>query len=176
MGYTITIGEARVEAPDASEAMDWPHISVRAEGFSHDDAPTFRGDSMTGNGSSRSPSYTAWAEFCEAVGLYRLFFGVDRGEAHERGGNAGLMSRHPGAALLTKEHHAQIAAALVRYRTEHPEARPGWMEHTEGGDFFCGPWDPETVGLDGNLARLMWLEWWTRWALANCKVPTLANR
>lgn len=176
MGYTITIGEARMETPDANEAMEWPHLRVGADGFANDDAPTFPGDAMTGNGSSRSPSYTAWGDFCEEVGLYALFFGAENRASRERGANAGLMSQHPGAALLTKRHHEVIAAALDRYRAAHPDARPGWREVVAGGHYFNGPWKPETENLDGNLARLVWMEWWTRWVLANCKIPTLANR
>lgn len=175
MGYNITIGEAQIDPPSASEASEWPPIGVRVRGVLSRDAPSFLGDEMTGQTSERSLSYTAWAEFCEAVGLYRLFFGVERGQASERGGNAGLMSRHPGAAVLTKAHHEEIAAALDRYRSAHPEARPGWRVPVEGGDWFRGPWQPDTEHLDGNLARLIWLEWWVRWALANCKIPAVGN-
>lgn len=175
MSYSITIGEAFLLPPDESEAAEWPHISVGARGATHPDAPTFPGDDMTGNSSSRHPSYTAWAEFCREVGLYRMFYGVEAHETRNRGRNSGLMSAHPGAALLTRAHHAEIVAALDRYRTEHPDARPGWAECVEDGHWLNGPWKPETDGLDGNLARLVWLEWWVRWALDNCRVPTLRN-
>lgn len=175
MGYDITIGEAFISPPDADEAAEWPHISINARDAAHPDAPTFPGDGMTGKGNSRHPSYSAWAEFCRGVGLHRLFYGREAHEPHSSARNAGLMSAHPGAVLLTRAHHAQIAAALDRYRSEHPDARPGWAEPVEGGDPFRGPWKPETEGLDGNLARLIWLEWWVRWALDHCKVPTLWN-
>ena len=175
MGYTITIGEAYLSLPDESEAAEWPHISVGAHGATHPDAPTFPGDDMTGKGSSRHPSYSAWVEFCRNVGLHRLFYGVEAHEPHERGRNSGLMSAHPGAALLTRGHHAEIAAALDRYRTEHPDARPGWPVAAEGGDDCDGPYTPETAALDGNLARLVWLEWWVRWALVHCQNPAIVN-
>lgn len=175
MGYNITIGTAFINPPDESEAAEWPHIGVRVEGTSHPDAPTFPGDGMTGNGSTRSPSYSAWAAFCRNVGLHRLFYGREAHEPHEPGRNAGLMSEHPGAVLLTKAHHAEIAAALDRYRTTHPGARPGWPVPAEGGNDFDGPYTPETINLDGDLARLIWLEWWVRWALDSCAIPALRN-
>lgn len=176
MGYSITIGEAVLSPPDAGDADECPAISVRAEGAAHPDAPVFPGDAATDNTSSRHPSYTAWAEFCEHAGLHRLFYGCDRGSSRDARDGSGLFHHHPGAALLTRKHHAQIAAALDRYRTQQPDARPGWVEHVEGGNPFHGPWKPETEGLDPNLARLLWLEWWVRWALDNCKVPTIYNR
>jgi hypothetical protein len=30
-------------------------------------------------------------------------------------------------------------------------------------------------GQDFHGARLVWLEWWVRWALDNCKVPVIYN-
>ena len=168
MGYSLTIGEAEMRVPSAEEVRErWcsPHIRVIAKGAVSDDAPTFPGDELTSNSSSRSPSYSGWHDFCRETGLTELFYSEE----------SGLLREHPGCVVLTSDHLTEIAAALDRYRTMHPGARPGWREHIDGGDWLRGPFKPETEGLDGNLARLIWLEWWTRWALANCKVPALWN-
>jgi hypothetical protein len=169
MGYDITIGEAVMDPPDIESDGDeegtW--INVCAEGYRRDDAPEFPNDEMTGKGSSRHPSYTAWAEWCDAVGLRELFFGPSKDARY-----CGLMGEHPGCSMLTKRHHAVIAAALDKYRTEHPTAVPGFARyvHKPSGSVLVDE------HYDANLARLIWLEWWVRWALANCKVPAIYNR
>lgn len=165
MSYSITIGEARISAPEPSEADEGRQPSVRAIGATHPEAPTFPGDDMTGNGNARHPGYSAWAEFTRAVGLHDFFFDE----------SVGVMRSHPGAAMLTQTHHARVLGALLRYRERRPDARPGWREPMDGASPFDGPWKPETEGLDPDLARLVWLEWWVRWALDNCTVPVIAN-
>lgn len=168
MGYSLTIGEAEMRVPSAEEVRKrWcsPHIRVIAKEAVSADAPTFPGDGLTSNSSSRSPSYSGWHDFCRETGLTELFYSEE----------SGLLREHPGCVVLTSDHLTEIATALDRYRTMRPGARPGWREPIDGGDWYRGPFKPETEGLDGNLARLIWLEWWTRWALANCKVPALWN-
>jgi hypothetical protein len=63
----------------------------------------------------------------------------------------GLAREHPGCVLLRPEHLAAIRAAVQR---PHPEPRHEWLHYAE---------------------TLAWLEWWTAWALANCKVPAIYN-
>ena len=172
MGYSITIGEGYVVAADAADIdrhYASPEVRVCARGTTHPSAPTCPGDELTANSNYRAPSYTGWTDFTKATGLHDLFYGPEDGRG------PGLMSAHPGCARLTRAHHARIAAALDRYRSEHPDARPGWREQVEGGHWHNGPWKPETEGLDGNLARLIWLEWWVRWALDNCAMPVIYN-
>jgi hypothetical protein len=119
MGYDLTIGEAEMRVPSAEEVRERqcsPHIRVAAKGAVAADAPTFPGDVMTGNSSSRSPSYSGWHDFCRETGLTELFHSEE----------SGLLREHPGCAVLTSDHHTEIAAALDRYRTmvEHTARRP----------------------------------------------------
>ena len=165
MGYDIKIGEARVVAPEPSKADEGCTPRIGAVGATHPEAPTFPGDGMTGNSNDRSSAYSSWSNFVRAVGLNDLFFGKE----------AGLMREHPGAAMLTETHHARILGALVADRASRPDARPGWREPMDGARPFEGPWKPETEGLDPDIARLVWLEWWVRWALDNCTIPVIAN-
>ncbi len=60
-----------------------------------------------------------------------------------------LMPYHPGAARLTHNH-------LARFEAAHQEAL--------------------RRNSKDSIEATAWLVWWTRWALANCKIPTLANR
>lgn len=163
MSYDIYIGEARVDTyVDDDESTE---VRIVVDGHAHLDAPEFPGDDMTGKGNSRHPGYSAWADFCDATGLHGLFFG--KGDD----GPEGLMSRHPGAFRITTAHHAKIAAALESWRASHPGAVPGWDPNAD--EFTGAIADPK---YDSNLARLMWLEWWFRHALATCNVPTIYNR
>jgi hypothetical protein len=58
----------------------------------------------------------------------------------------GLMREHPGCFQLTTEHLTEVQAALHTY-SQH----------------------------DYNMARLIWLEYWIRWALENCDSPAMEN-
>jgi hypothetical protein len=60
-----------------------------------------------------------------------------------------LMPHHPGAAMLAPSHLARFEAAHSRC------VAAGYADVAEA---------------------TAWLVWWTRWALDNCKIPTLANR
>jgi len=60
-----------------------------------------------------------------------------------------LLPYHPGAARLTANHLARFEAAHSRAVADR---------------------------LADAIDATAWLVWWTRWALANCKIPTLANR
>jgi hypothetical protein len=151
MGYTLSIGNA---IPQHSK--DYGELTARwtVEGAQSDDAPTFPHDDMTGNGNHRSPSYSGWSEFAKETGLERLFF--DKSD--------GLLERHPGCKILTQAHHTEVLAALQR-RQKISTKPPGF----EG-------WNGEDRDKhDAQLARLMWLEWWMRWALANCETPAFQN-
>lgn len=125
----------------------------------HPNAPTFPNDEMTGNSNGRHPGYRAWAEFCEVTGLEDLFFNREHG----------LMREHPGHAELHLEHVSTIHQALLRWQEAHPDANPGFERFS---------WDDETdeeMGYDPILARLIWLEWWMTWALANCEHAGIWN-
>lgn len=112
------------------------------------DAPVFDDDPMTGNGNSRHPGYSQWTEWCDTVGLTSLFFDGDKG----------LMRSHPGAFALRKEHLVTISNALTKWEERNPDSVPGFGN-----------------GQDAFLARLIWLEWWVRWALDRCQLPAIYN-
>lgn len=169
MGYTITIGEAEPEWPTHPDEDNEPGWTVK--GRSRADAPTFPGDGMTGFSSERSPSYGGWSGFCRETGLHDLFFGSRNGEWTR---NVSLMRQHPGVAMLRPEdlleiRHARIQWEAKKWPTE--ERIAGWDPNY---DFRTGG-EPDPR-YDGNLARLIWLEWWVDFALQNCKRPALGNR
>jgi hypothetical protein len=83
------------------------------------------------------------------------------------------MREHPGCALLREPDLDEVRQARERWTAKAwptPERIPGW-------DPDCMPWDHREADprYDGNLARLLWLEWWMTWTLANCKVPAIYN-
>jgi hypothetical protein len=161
MGYNIYIGDAKPEfSKDDGEL--WARWTVN--GMALPDAPTFPNDEVTGNGNCRSPSYVGWSEFCEAVGLHDLF--LEKWE--------GLMGEHPGCKMLHKEHLLQVQAALEKWKrtaTKDP-GFSGWPKHNPD----TNQWEtPDDGKYDHNLARLIWLEFWMRWALENCETPAIAN-
>lgn len=164
MGYDIVIGEAKIRTPDFDEKHDpAPSLSMWAEEVNVPDAPTFPGDKMTGDSNYRAPSYIAWSDFAKAVGLNAFFFNKERG----------LMRSHPGEVSFTKEHHKVVAEALSTYRASRPNVEPGWCECPKCS-WMKDSKEPH-VDRDGNLARLIWLEWWMRWALEKCKIPAFCN-
>lgn len=172
MGYTITIGEANPvwpTDPDESNEPDW-----EVKGLALDGAPEFPGDSMTGKGSSRSPSYSTWSEFCRNTGLYDLFFGARYEPGREVTRDVCLMRSHPGVAMLRPSDLLEIRHARIQWEAKSwptPERIAGW-DPTKAWNDNSEP-DPR---YDGNLARLIWLEWWVAYALENMKRPALGNR
>lgn len=150
MGYTIRIGNAVPEfSKDHNEL--WAEWRVKAE--SNEWAPKFVNDDLTGNSNERSPSYSAWREFTRVVGLEDLFF-----KDYE-----GLMSSHPGCKMFTQQHLDEVQTALIKYQAK-ATLPPGFDD-----------WESTEPTHDGWLARLIWLEWWMRWALANCETPAIYN-
>jgi hypothetical protein len=163
MSYDIYIGEAVLSLP----GPDWNEIGVTVKGETLDDAPSFRGDSMTGRGNGRHPGYGAWAEFCRRVGLFEFFFAEE----------TGMLVCHPGCKLLRPQDGETVAAALEAYRASHPDARPGWCRcKTCAKTSFDRDDDSQHEDLDGDLARLIWLDFWVRRALKRCDVPAMSNR
>jgi hypothetical protein len=168
MSYDIYIGEAALDVPSAEDRNEsWGnYLNVSVAPLTLPEAPSFPGDGP-GHENHRHPGYGQWSEFLQRVGLYELFFESD----------SGLMRRHPGASLLRQSDADAIRAALDRWRSIHPGTVPGWCECVG-----CRPYrrpeaeaPPHDANLDPNLARLIWLDWWVGWALANCKVPAIRN-
>lgn len=172
MGYDIYIGQGVIDDPygtDLTTKGYTPNVRVVVKSLALESAPIFPGDAMTGNGNSRHPAYSGWARFAVSVGLHDLFFDKEHG----------LMAEHPGTVRLCHWHLAAMREGLQTWRATHPEAIPGWCECPT-----CAPFRFQVsavpaathVDLDGDLARLIWLEWWVAYALSNCSVPCLHNR
>lgn len=153
MGYTFTVGNAIPKC----HKDDFPYLAAgwEVEGARNDDAPVFPGDEMTGNSNSRSPSYTVWSDFARATGLYQFFYD-ERGHLH---------AGHPGCRGLTPEDAGIVSAALAKYQAQ-ATLPPGF----ESDWLYKGP-----ANFDYHLARLIWLDWWVRWAVANCETPAIEN-
>jgi hypothetical protein len=143
LGYEIRIGERAVPAKRRQRAIN---EVVAARGIK--DAPLIRNSHCTLPGqNSAQASAVNWTDFCDEVGLYDLFFG-----------RLGLMPHSVDTkvtAIFDRDHH-KILSSLSRYRASHPGV------------------EPEMGGSDesATLARLVWLEFWFRWAIANCKQPS----
>jgi len=158
MGYTLRIGEARLFYSNEDGEYDAPHCDVEVEGFAHDSAPAF--GEPTDTESQRWPSYTAWGNFCDAVGLNGLFFDEERG----------LMREHPGTCPLTVGHQATIDKAYKDFMAKYPNAVA-----TYGKKIGQFEWDPENPKENNWLCRLEWLKYWVDWALKFCDKPAFGN-
>lgn len=158
MSYDIFIGNAK---PAHSKEDGDLRASWEVEHVQHDDAPSFPDDTVTGKGNSRHPAYSAWGEFCRTCGLYDLFF--DEAE--------GLMREHPGCFMLRPHHVDRVTTTLKEWRKKHPISVPA---------FNPALWDLEKgvekiQNADPVLARLIWLDYWMRWAIKNCETPAIQN-
>lgn len=169
MGYTLAIGEAVFEG-----CKEDAYLRVWARSESHKTAPTFLNDEMTKSGNTRSPSYAGWAEFCRSTGLYGMFFGVDGSRPLQADPNGHrdwpILADHPGYAALNDEDEMAVRHALERHVAEHGELEPGfrsWNEKEEDA--------PPNALACATRARLLWLHYWTKWAVENCEHPVLVN-
>lgn len=165
MGYNLSIGEAKVEPADEYGGQ----VEIGVAIVTNPNAPHIANENINENSNQRWPSYTAWCDFVEAVELKALFFDEEEG----------LLAQHPGAVYLLHKHAKTLTEALDRYRSRNPDALPGFV-------LELSPWaTPEQVAsqerppkgkrFDATLARLVWCEWWVRWALDNCTVPIFKN-
>jgi hypothetical protein len=148
MGYSLTIGEAKIEKDE-----DQAYIYIDVATVSHDEAPAY--GEPTDNTNMRWPSYTSWAGFARFFNLYDIFFDEE----------VGLIREHPGAALITKEHKDRIDEELEVFKKEHPNAVARY-DNKEDGD---------ENDANSYLVRLEWLKYWVDWALENCENPTFRN-
>lgn len=145
MGYTLTIGELAIET-DYHATQDDVGIKFYAKSERHDDAPAF--GEPTDHTNSRWPSCSTWAAFAADSGLeYALYFDGE------------LVGGHPGIRLVTTSLCNAVEVALDNFRTANPTAVARL-----GGTL-----------ADGTLARLVWLDYWCRWARKNCATPIIEN-
>jgi hypothetical protein len=161
MSYSIYIGAGKPE-------YDTEYCQLSAgwvvDGVSHEEAPEFPNDPMTGKGNSRHPSYCGWSDFCREAGLYDLFFDKE----------FGLMSSHPGCEMIQEHHVAEVKKALSRWKgsATKPPGFSGFGVFNKEKE--C--WEtPDKDKYDHILARLIWLDYWMTWALETCEVPAIQN-
>lgn len=161
MGYTLKVGNA-VPVMEYN-CNEYRKYLWTVESGTCVDAPTFPGDWSTG--SIRSPSYSAWADFCRNVGL-----------SHLLGDKSILLPEHPGVARIIPSDLEEVRDAIAEWKAKKwptSERIPGWDPKT-----MSKPWLPAEEldpRYDGNLARLLWLEFWFDWAIKNCERPAFGN-
>jgi hypothetical protein len=105
-----------------------------------------------------------WHDFCKETGIYDVFYD-ERGQLH---------AGHPGCVLLKKSDVERVREARVRWQKTStlPPGFAGFPQHNQATDKYESP---DEGKYDPHLARLMWLEWWMDWALANCETPAIEN-
>jgi hypothetical protein len=157
MGYTLTIGNAELGRGD------WDYLAF-VPSMVMDDAPHAPNDANPG-ANYRWPSYSSWLAFCDEVGLRDLFYDEE----------TGLLRPHPGCKILTPEIQEVISTALDRYRRNHPDAVARFDAPSGRGIVADLTEPPQYPPSDYALARLEWLDWWVRWAIANCEHPAIHN-
>lgn len=176
MGYSLSIGEA---------VIDWSSDMVRigVDRQRHDDAPAF--GEPTDHTNSRWPSYSSWANFCEAVGITKPMLnsrngGVDEFQVGDEWVYC-LMPTHPGCAPITSTHLKLIEDAVAAYKKRHPDhiakyppPKPG-AKPILGHDLYRDEDLVQDERYDGNLCRAEWLLYWMRWAVENCEKPVFVN-
>lgn len=146
MGYDLRIGELRInKEPD--DGLESSCISFSAEAHSLPDAPAFGEPTDFTNG--RWPSYSSWSNAMKEAGLYDVFFFQ---------GN--LIGGHPGVRLVTAEMAAAIQDSKARLEKDYPGIKAEYDNAKPHQGTYC---------------RVLWLEYWTVWALSNCKTPVIAN-
>ena len=162
MGYNLIIGEAVIKVEeDWEDQTDGIYVSVRAEGQMHPGAPAF--NEPTDHTNERWPSYTAWTAFLIAAGIKEFFFNYNTTDI--KGG-------HPGGFALTKEDIIITEQALRRLKARYPDAAALIDQGTKYGDGYNSEDPCEGFGW---VARAMWLHYWVKWAVENCKRPVFAN-
>jgi hypothetical protein len=175
MGYTLKIGEARLDRDHESTGVDCYLVRL-------DNAPAF-GD-PTDYENQRWPSYSAWADFCREFDLMDVMFNIRNkgaGEFEWKGDHyQPLLNEHPGAQPITRAHLEYVEAKVAAWKAAHPgviaayqlpkpDAKPifgeSYREEDYQNDPMRSPW----------LCRAEWLLFWLRWAVENCKQPVFVN-
>lgn len=177
MGYSITLGEARIGYYPEDEYM-----KIEAEGMVHDDAPDLGRGDISGKSNQRHPSYTAFKKWCDETGLLEVFYETDDYKTEQRRMMGWedpvywqIKGGHPGATPITRDMYKKVKSALTKYRKKHPNAIMPSPENTEGFGPNALMTGEGMEHLDYTLGRLVWFEFWMRWALENCKHPIIAN-
>ena len=151
MGYIIQIGNAIPLVDEDSDILEW-----QIEDFCHKECPIFFGDSSKEN--YREPSYSVWDDFCEAVGLEDMFY------RHLPDGR----TTAKGFIYLADKHLELVSRRLIEYKGKMKTTIPPGYQEIHERSYLSIP------EYDGYLARLTWLEFWTKWAISNCETPALS--
>lgn len=157
MGYTIKIGELKVEKNEDG-GLDYSCISFCAEDVHSLLAPAF--GEPTDNTNSRWPSYSSWSDALKFTGLYDLFYD-DYGH---------LIGGHPGVRLVTKGLAEEVAKCKLAFEEKYPN-----VEATYGEPISLLEGNLKNPVENGMYCRLVWIDYWIKWALANCKTPVIVN-
>lgn len=171
MGYDIYIGNAELNYSQEDD-----YIAVHVKEVELETAPAFENDTLSAHCNNRHPSYSGWSGFVKRVGLEAFFQDTETGRMRE----------HSGIFPLCEDHYAIIKAALEKHRASLPDdIQPGFIDDSpilkEDGTFERWATKEEyeerrlASKTDADLARLLWLEWWVRWALDNCQYPAIYN-
>ncbi len=158
MGYTLTIGQLETSwnTDDGLEST----IRNSARGEHLKTAPAY--GEPTDHTNSRWPSYSAWHNFAEFVGLKDFFYSNE----------TGLLRKHPGCIPLSEKHKEIVDKAYKDFYEKYPNAKAGYsqkqLEDSVGKD---KDWPDENIWA----ARLEWLKFWIDWALENCDKPVFYN-
>ena len=177
MGYNLRIGEAVLE-------YDEDCMKIDCEIVRHEDAPA-HGD-PTDFESQRWPSYSAWHESMEKLGLLDVMFNGRNGGngSFDRNGKtrSPLLEVHPGETPVTIEHVEEVEEKLAVYKAKHPDHRaeypppkPDAKPIVEGSSLYREEDYVTDPTYDAALCRGEWLAYWLRWAIDNCKKPVFVN-
>jgi len=156
MGYTITIGELQIEK-EPEDGLDCCCIGFSAKGEHHDNAPAF--GEPTDFENSRLPSYSSWSNALRSAGLYGLFFC----EGHLIGG-------HPGIRLITKEFIDEFDLRKKEFEDKHPGVIATYGKVTSLFEV-----DEDNPECNSTYCRVIWLDYWLKWAFENCETPVINN-
>ena len=158
MGYSLIIGNANVVMfPEEGT------ISFNINLESNEDSPSVCG--YTGKSNHRMPSYSGWSDFCKNADIEELFFGKRGWRPEMRSYDYcspdfhreyPLLYKHPGTFLLTKGDVEYLTLKRAAYERKH------------GVSF-------EDRKKDIDYDRLLWLEFWVKWAVENCQFPAIQN-
>jgi hypothetical protein len=166
VGYSIYITDLRTHEGIGNRDTDEIRpIEDFAENESYFDkiedpnAPSFAGDETTGKSNGRHAAYIGWDRFCKDTGLNTMFFDPE----------SGLMREHPGVFEFNQIHLATVRKTLSAFKKRWPGITPGFAQ-----DDWRYEWSKQEIAA-GDLARLIWLEWWMAYAIKNFRHPGIAN-
>ena len=133
-------------------------------------APYFGFGDLSKNTNGRFPGYSQKKEFCKRVGFLDLFFNNTNG----------LLKDYPGCVALEQQHLRGIQVAMRSWEKGHPLCKqqlPYKEKEPAGFAQFTAKqkeaWSREQ-NFDWYYARLIWFEFWMKWALTNCKEPVVS--